>query len=132
MIRRPPRSTLFPYTTLFRSFNLARVVSILLGRDHLPGTTVTRYCASSLQTTRMAFHAVKAGEGDVFVSAGVEMVSRYVKGNSDTLPDTQNPVFDEAQARSAARAAGGAAPWSDPRVDGQLPDLYLAMGQTAE
>src|SRR3712207_4119429 len=132
MIRRPPRSTLFPYTTLFRSFNLARVVSILLGRDHLPGTTVTRYCASSLQSTRMAFHAIKAGEGDVFVSAGVETVSRYAKGSSDSWPDTHNPLFTDAEARTASVAASGSPEWHDPRGDGGVPDVYIAMGQTAE
>jgi acetyl-CoA C-acetyltransferase len=115
-----------------QGFNMARVVAILLGLDDVPGTTLTRYCASSLQTTRMAFHAIKAGEGDVFVSAGVEMVSRYVKGNSDSHPDTTNPLFADAQARSEARAAGGAETWHDPREGGQLPDIYLAMGQTAE
>jgi acetyl-CoA C-acetyltransferase len=115
-----------------QGFNLARVVAILLGHDRLPGCTVTRYCASSLQTTRMAFHAIKAGEGDVFVSAGVETVSRYAKGNSDTWPDTMNPVFDEARARTAAAAAGGATGWEDPRASGTLPDIYIAMGQTAE
>src|SRR6476646_5577629 len=76
-----------------QGFNMGRVVSVLLGMDHLPGTTITRYCSSSLQTTRMAMHAIKAGEGDVFISAGVEMVSRFAKGNIDALPDTQNPVF---------------------------------------
>src|SRR5215208_2081970 len=110
---------------------MARVVSTLLGLDGLPGATVTRYCASSLQTTRMAFHAIKAGEGDVFISAGVECVSRYVKGNSDSHPDTTNPVFSEAQARSEQLAQGGQR-WHDPREDDQLPDIYLAMGQTAE
>ena len=92
-----------------QGFNMARVVAVLLGRDDLPGTTITRYCASSLQTTRMAFHAIKAGEGDVFVSAGVEMVSRFGKGNSDSLPDTMNPLFDDAQQRTAelAQAEGG-------------------------
>src|SRR5215510_8974296 len=75
-----------------QGYNMARVVAIMLGHDHLPGTTVTRYCSSSLQTTRMAFHAIKAGEGDVFISAGVECVSRYAKGSSDSWPDTQNPV----------------------------------------
>src|SRR5213593_2004106 len=79
-------------------FNMGRVVSVLLGYDHLPGCTVTRYCASSLQTTRMAFHAIKAGEGDVFISAGVETVSRYAKGSSDSWPDTHNPVFADAEA----------------------------------
>src|SRR5690349_146965 len=115
-----------------QGFNLARVVAVLLGYDFLPGATLTRYCASSLQTTRMALHAIRAGEGDVFVSAGVETVSRHVKGSSDSLPDTVNPVFDEAQARSARAAEGGADAWHDPREDGVPPDIYLAMGQTAE
>ena len=112
--------------------NMGRVVSVLLGMDHLPGTTVTRYCSSSLQTTRMALHAIKAGEGDVFISAGVEMVSRFVKGNSDSLPDTHNPVFAESSARVAKTAESGADSWTDPRVNGDVPDIYIAMGQTAE
>jgi acetyl-CoA C-acetyltransferase len=112
--------------------NMGRVVSILLGMDHLPGTTITRYCSSSLQTTRMAMHAIKAGEGDVFISAGVEMVSRFVKGNSDSLPDTHNPVFAEASARVAKTAESGADSWTDPRTNGDVPDVYIAMGQTAE
>src|SRR4051812_12544200 len=114
-----------------QGFNLARVVAVLLGHDTLPGTTITRYCSSSLQSTRMAFHAIKAGEGDAFISAGVEMVSRFVKGNSDSLPDTQNPVFADAQARSAKAAEGGFT-WNDPRTGGDLPDVFIAMGQTAE
>ncbi|WP_017556532.1 acetyl-CoA C-acetyltransferase [Nocardiopsis baichengensis] len=112
--------------------NLARVVAVQLGWDTVPGATLTRYCSSSLQTTRMAYHAIKAGEGDVFVSAGVEMVSRYAKGNSDTLPDTKNPLFAGAEERTARRAEGGADTWSDPREDGELPDVYITMGQTAE
>ena len=115
-----------------QGFNMARVVAVLLGYDHLPGTTLTRYCSSSLQTTRMAFHAIKAGEGDVFISAGVETVSRYVKGNSDTHPDTHNPIFAAAEERSVRRAEGGAETWEDPRSGGDVPDIYLAMGQTAE
>ncbi|MEU8070476.1 MULTISPECIES: acetyl-CoA C-acetyltransferase [unclassified Micromonospora] len=124
-----------------QGFNMARVVATLMGLDGLPGATLTRYCASSLQTTRMAMHAIRAGEGDVFVSAGVEMVSRYARGNSDTLPPEaqalvgggwENPRFAEARERSAARAKGGAEVWTDPREAGQLPDIYLAMGQTAE
>jgi len=107
------------------------VVSIMLGYDFLPGTTITRYCSSSLQTTRMAFHAIKTGEGDAFISAGVEMVSRYIKGNSDSLPETTNPIFDEAQARTAKATEGGFT-WSDPRDAGTIPDVYMAMGQTAE
>lgn len=114
-----------------QGFNMARVVSILLGLDTVPGTTVNRYCSSSLQTTRMAFHAIKAGEGDVFISAGVECVSRGVKGTSDTLPDTKNPAFDPALERTAATATEET-PWHDPREDGLIPDIYIAMGQTAE
>ncbi|ADD40667.1 acetyl-CoA C-acetyltransferase [Stackebrandtia nassauensis] len=122
-------------------FNMGRVVSVLLGYDHLPAATLTRYCASSLQTTRMAAHAIKAGEGDVFISAGVEAVSRYGRGNSDGLPEPvqaqvgggwQNPVFDAARERSAHRAENGAVGWDDPRESGEVPDIYLAMGQTAE
>ncbi|GAA0513153.1 acetyl-CoA acetyltransferase [Saccharopolyspora subtropica] len=115
-----------------QGYNMARVVAVLLGYDHLPGTTVTRYCASSLQTTRMALHAIKAGEGDVFISAGVEMVSRFVKGNSDSLADTRNPLFAEAQARTQRTAEQGADSWTDPRELDQIPDIYIPMGQTAE
>ncbi|WP_433498036.1 acetyl-CoA C-acetyltransferase [Sphaerimonospora sp. CA-214678] len=115
-----------------QGYNMARVVSVLLGLDGVPGTTVTRYCSSSLQTTRMAFHAIKAGEGDVFISAGVETVSRFVKGSSDSLPDTANPLFEGAQGRTEESAKGGTPVWHDPREDGDLPDIYIAMGQTAE
>jgi acetyl-CoA C-acetyltransferase len=115
-----------------QGFNMARVVSILAGLDNVPGTTLTRYCASSLQTIRMAAHAIKADEGDVFIAAGVEMVSRYVKGNSDSLPDTMNERFGAAAQRTAARAEGGAQPWSEDAAGEDLPDIYIAMGQTAE
>ncbi|AOW91891.1 acetyl-CoA acetyltransferase [Rhodococcus sp. WMMA185] len=112
-------------------FNIARVVAVQLGYDFLPGVTVNRYCSSSLQTTRMALHAIKAGEGDVFISGGVESVSSFVTGNADGLPNTQNPLFADAVARTEKLAEGGV-PWKDPREDGQLPDVYIAMGQTAE
>ncbi|MET7748875.1 acetyl-CoA C-acetyltransferase [Micromonospora sp. NPDC005367] len=124
-----------------QGFNMARVVATLMGLDGLPGATLTRYCASSLQTTRMAMHAIRAGEGDVFISAGVETVSRYARGNSDALsPEAQalvgggweNPRFAAARARSKARTQGDAEVWTDPRESGELPDIYLAMGQTAE
>jgi acetyl-CoA C-acetyltransferase len=115
-----------------QGYNMGRVVAVNLGLDAVPGTTVTRYCSSSLQTTRMAFHAIKAGEGDAFISAGVEMVSRFTKGNSDSLPDTHSPTYADAEARSERRSAAGTPVWSDPRADGLLPDIYLAMGQTAE
>ncbi|GAA2775671.1 acetyl-CoA C-acetyltransferase [Kitasatospora sp. CM 4170] len=128
--------------------NLARIVAVQMGMDYLPGATITRYCSSSLQTTRMALHAIRAGEGDVFISAGVETVSRSIHGTSDGMPGTMNPLFDEAQARTAKRAEEGTwgaarsasneggggrrAGWHDPREDGLLPDAYIAMGQTAE
>ncbi len=112
-----------------QGFNMGRVVALLAGLPDVPGTTITRYCSSSLQTMRMAAHAIKAGEGDVFVAAGVEMVSRFVKGNSDSLEDTMNPRVGAAGERTAARAEGDAPTWQ-PAED--LPDAYIAMGQTAE
>ncbi|MCU1479334.1 MAG: acetyl-CoA acetyltransferase [Subtercola sp.] len=117
-----------------QGFNMGRNVAVLLGYDHLPGTTVTRYCSSSLQTTRMAFHAIKAGEGDAFISAGVETVSRFHKGTSDLTGHQSilNPAFDEALKRSASRSVAGSPAWRDPREDAQLPDVYISMGQTAE
>jgi acetyl-CoA C-acetyltransferase len=114
-----------------QGFNMARTVAVQLGYDFMPGATVTRYCSSSLQTTRMAMHAIRAGEGDVFISAGVETVSRYVSGSSDSLPGTENPLYDEARARTTCLAEGGG-DWSDPRAAGLIPDVYIAMGQTAE
>ncbi|MGH3954483.1 acetyl-CoA C-acetyltransferase [Mycobacteroides salmoniphilum] len=112
-------------------FNIGRTVAVQLGYDFLPGTTVNRYCSSSLQTTRMAFHAIKAGEGHAFISAGVETVSRFAKGTPDGYPDSKNPLYDDAQARGA-EAAQGATEWHDPRNDGLVPDVYIAMGQTGE
>src|SRR5215468_9229451 len=115
-----------------QGYNMARVVATMLGFDHLPGTTLNRYCSSSLQTTRMAFHAIKAGEGDAYLSAGVECVSRYGNGRSDGIADTHNAAFATARQRTAERAAGGGDSWHDPREDGLIPDVYIAMGQTAE
>jgi acetyl-CoA C-acetyltransferase len=113
------------------AYNIGRAVAVELGYDFMPGTTVNRYCSSSLQTTRMAFHAIKAGEGDVFISAGVETVSRFGVGAADGAPNSKNSLFDEAQARTVKQAEG-ATEWHDPRADGVLPDVYIAMGQTAE
>ena len=107
-----------------QGYNLGRMVSLRLGLDSVPGTTVQRYCASSLQAIRMAFHAIKAGEGHAFVAAGAEIVSHYPAGKADGMPGTRNPRFDGV--------AGTAAPWSDPRSRGELPDVYIAMGETAE
>jgi acetyl-CoA C-acetyltransferase len=84
-----------------QGFNIARTAAVQLGYDTMSGTTATR----------MAMHATPAGEGDVFVSAGVETVSRYSRGNSDSLPGTENPLFgaaghrtDELSATNAARS----------------------------
>jgi acetyl-CoA C-acetyltransferase len=107
-------------------YNIARVTAILAGLDDVPGVTVNRYCSSSLQTIRMAAHAIKAGEGDAFIAAGVETVSRYLHGASDTGP--HNPLFADAEARTAERT-NGADSWEPPAG---LPDIYIAMGQTAE
>jgi acetyl-CoA C-acetyltransferase len=107
-------------------FNIARVVAMLAGLDDVPGVTVNRYCSSSLQTIRMAAHAIKAGEGDCFIAGGVEAVSRYGGGFSDTAP---NPTFKEPGSRTKLRAEGGQPTWTPPAG---LPDAYIAMGQTAE
>ncbi|ASR36297.1 acetyl-CoA acetyltransferase [Prauserella marina] len=115
-----------------QGYGLARVVAVTLGLDDVPGTTVQRYCASSVQTTRMALHAVKAGEARVLISAGTEVVSRFGAGKADGMPDTRNPRYADAGKRSEQRAAAGSAPWTDPRAEGTLPDVYVAMGQTAE
>jgi acetyl-CoA C-acetyltransferase len=110
-------------------YNLARVIALLADLPHVPGATVNRYCSSSLQTIRMAAHAIKAGEGDVFVAAGVEAVSRFGSGMADGMPNTENPRFREATERTASRSAGGVAPWEPPSG---FSDVYIAMGQTAE
>ena len=113
--------------------NMAKVVATLLGLDATPAATINRFCASSAQTTRMAFHAIKAGEGDVFVSAGVECVSQYTDwaGAGGAKEDQQNGRFARAQARTKHISETNEA-WTDPRADGDLPDIYIAMGQTAE
>ncbi len=108
-------------------YNIARVVAILAGMPDVPGVTVNRYCSSSLQTIRMAAHAIQAGEGDIFIAAGVETVSRYRNGAADTGP--HNPLFADAEARTATRTEGGQPDWAP--AEG-LPDIYIAMGQTAE
>ena len=113
--------------------NMARVVAVLAGLDRVPAATINRFCASSLQTLRMAFHAIKAGEANAIISAGVESVSRYQNwaGAGQTDACNHNPLFESAAQRSAARAASNI-PWTDPRLGGRLPDVYIAMGQTAE
>ena len=107
-------------------FNIGRIIAVM-NEMQVPGVTVNRYCSSSLQTIRMAAHAIKANEGDCFVAGGVETVSRYMNGAADTGP--HNEVFNSAEERSAGRTTGEAGNWS--ASDG-LPDVYIAMGQTAE
>ncbi len=110
-------------------YNIARVVAVLAGLESLPGVTVNRYCSSSLQTIRMAAHAIRAGEGDCFIAGGVETTSRFFVGSADGAPAGHNPVFEEAEQRTAKRADGGGPRWEEPEG---LPDIYIAMGQTAE
>ena len=113
--------------------NMARVVTILAGLDDVPAVTVNRFCASSLQAIRMAFHAIKTGEGNAFVAGGVEAVSRYANwaGAGETGAEYHNPLFASAGQRTAARAASNT-PWTDPRLGDRMPDIYISMGQTAE
>lgn len=114
-----------------QGFNIARVAAVALGLDTVPGMTLNRYCASSLQSTRMALHAIRAGEGDVFISAGVESCSSYPTNDADAIPGTMNPIFDTARERSEQRIEQNP-DWFDPRAGSELPDVYLDMGQTAE
>ena len=109
-------------------FNVARVAAVLAGLENVPGVTVNRYCSSSLQTIRMAAHAIRAGEGDVFIAAGVETVSRYGNGSSDS-GTAVNPRFADALERTRSRTPKASEPWS---AAPGLPDVYIAMGQTAE
>jgi acetyl-CoA C-acetyltransferase len=107
-------------------YNMARVIALLADMPDVPGVTVNRYCSSSLQAIRMAAHAIKAGEGDTFICAGVETVSRFMNGAADIGP--HNPLFADAEARTSERS-NGADSWAP--TPG-LPDIYIAMGQTAE
>ncbi|HET8616837.1 MAG TPA: acetyl-CoA C-acetyltransferase [Actinomycetales bacterium] len=119
--------------------NISRVIAVMLGLDTVPAMTMTRYCSASIQSLRMAYHAIAAGEGDVFVTGGLELESRHrARGTSDYLPDEaqslvggswRHPVFDAPTRRARERASET---WTDPRLDGLLPDVYLEMGRTAE
>jgi len=112
-----------------QGFNMGRIVAVMAGLEGVPGVTVNRYCSSSLQTVRMATHAIRAGEGDCFIAAGAESCSHFDKGNADRVPETKNPRFAAAMERTARRAEPGAEPWTP--AEG-LPDVYIAMGWTAE
>lgn len=115
-----------------QGYGLARMVAMGLGNENLPGVTVQRYCASSLQTTRMAAHAIRAGEGEIFLSAGVEAVSRYSAGKADGMPDTHNPRYESGKRRTEAAFAASDLAWTDPTASGEQTDPYIAMGHTAE
>ncbi|MFI9100046.1 acetyl-CoA C-acyltransferase [Streptomyces fildesensis] len=115
-----------------QGFNIARIAAILLGWDHVPGVTVNRFCTSSLQAVRMAAQAVRCGDAEVVVAAGVESQSRLARGSSDTWPGTENPVFGAAGQRTVERSGPDAAPWSDPRTEGRTPDPYIPVGLAAE
>jgi acetyl-CoA C-acetyltransferase len=95
-----------------QGYNVGRNALLLAGIDHhVPGCTVNRFCASSLQTIRMAFHAIKAGEGDQYIASGVEAVSRAGLGAG--MPDeAKHPKLNGS--------------------DGSLFDVYIPMGLTAE
>ncbi|MFC5931309.1 acetyl-CoA C-acetyltransferase [Cryobacterium melibiosiphilum] len=117
--------------------NLARVIAVQLGWDTVPGVIVSRFCASSLQAIRSAAHAIRSGEGDVFIAAGVESISSFAQTDVDGLPGAHSPHFAAAAERTSRRAsasigADDAGPWTDPRERALLPDVYIPMGQTAE
>src|SRR5699024_10873171 len=115
----------------YQGGNLARTVTVKLGLDAVPGATVTRFCASSVQTTRAPFHAIVSGEARAVISAGVESISLSTGKLQEE--DTRDPQFRAAWERTEKRATREIpAPWHDPREDGDLPDAYIAMGQTAE
>ncbi|MEU0099963.1 acetyl-CoA C-acyltransferase [Streptomyces sp. NPDC006267] len=115
-----------------QGFNIARIAAVLLGWDHVPGVTVNRFCTSSLQAIRTAAQAVRCGDADVVVAAGVESQSRLAHGSSDTWPDTENPAFRQAGLRTVRRSGAGTGPWSDPRDRGEFPDPYIPVGLAAE
>ena len=116
-----------------QSFNIGRIVGLL---SRLPSTTtattVHRYCASSLQAIRIAAHAVKAGEGDAFIAAGVEHVSHVGPWSEDGLPQLMGAITSNAP--EGVRDQIPRPDFKNPKLDGGdgRPDAYIAMGQTAE
>jgi acetyl-CoA C-acetyltransferase len=104
--------------------NLGRLLPVMLGLDNVPGTTMNKYCASSMQTTRSANQAIRAGDGDIYLSLGLEMVSRVVDRNPDPHPGERHPMF--------AGSEPGTGQWVDPRDRGEVPDAFMSMGETAE
>ncbi|CAM8628287.1 PaaJ Acetyl-CoA acetyltransferase [Candidatus Planktophila versatilis] len=106
-----------------QGFNLGRVLAVRMGLDGVPGTTVNRFCASSLQTTRMAFHSIRAGESRAVLSLGLECVSRLIPNVPDDY-SLRNEVFVDLPASPS--------PWVDPRDHDLMPDVHMSMGQTAE
>jgi acetyl-CoA C-acetyltransferase len=104
--------------------NLGRLLPVMLGLDNVPGTTLNKYCASSMQTTRSASQAIRVGDGTTYLSLGLEMVSRVVDRNPDPAPGERHPMF--------VSGAPGAGRWVDPRERGEVPDAFMSMGETAE
>jgi len=115
-----------------QGFNIARIAAVLLGWDHVPGVTVNRFCTSSLQAIRIAAQAVRCGDADVVIAAGVESQSRLARGSSDTWPGTENPAFHTAGQRTIRRSQAAPGPWSDPREGDTHPDPYIPVGLAAE
>jgi len=103
--------------------NIGRTIPLMLGLDDVPGYTLNRYCASSLQTTRSAVHAIRAGDGDAYLSLGVESVSRVGDRGPDPLPGERSARFS---------AFVPSEDWTDPRASGRVPDAFISMGETAE
>jgi acetyl-CoA C-acetyltransferase len=106
--------------------NIGRRIMVLGGMDSVPAVTVNRFCASSLQATAMAAQAVRAGDGEAFLIAGVESTS-----STPPVIENPHPAFADA-ARRADDIFESGQPWVDPRDHGRLPDVYLSMGKTAE
>jgi len=128
-----------------QGMNLARRAALLAGLpENVPGTTVNRFCASSLQTIRMAFHAIRAGEGDVYVAAGVESITQvdgYPKDAEELhprlmgRPDTSNRPRSAAQTDARAepaRPGSGTASGASAGDDAPIANVYIPMGLTAE
>jgi len=112
-----------------QGFNIARVAAVLNGWNNTSANTVNRYCASSVQAMATAAGHIAAGYGSVYLVGGVESASSFLKGSSDSIEGSMNPKFEEAQARSYKSADAGSEPWEESKG---LPDVYIAMGLTAE
>jgi acetyl-CoA C-acetyltransferase len=106
--------------------NAARRVAVYAGYDKLPGAGVNRFCASSLQAIAAAACAVRSGDGDAFLAGGMESTSSTPPNPTNIYPGSDGP------AGRAEEVFASGATWTDPRLDGHTPDVYIAMGKTAE